>query len=192
MTDDTPLWQWSLDRFRRETASSQPTPGCGAASVIAADIGLALVLKGLRITAAKRSTPELQHLLSQGDALLERLGEFANDDIRAFSRYLQASQTGEIAPTEAARQACAVPLATGHACLEALKLATAAWPLCAVIVRSDVQAGALLIRAGLDAVLLNVDADLPSLEDDIARTRASEARQRLQRDARALHMPWAT
>lgn len=189
MTEPSSLWQWSLERFRRETAAHQPTPGCGAAATVAANLGLALVVKGLRISAAKQRGSALSELLEQGEALLQRLGGFADDDMQAFSRYLQASRHPAGTPdstdredslTSAARQACAVPLAAGHACLEALNLAVAAWPLCEELVRSDVQAGAVLIQAGLSAVLLNVDADLPSLEDADSRARALEARQSLQ------------
>ena len=79
-----------------------------------------------------------------------------------------------------------VPLALAHCCLEALELTVAAWPCTDAIVQSDVQAGAVLIHAGLSAALINVDADMTSLDAADAREQAGRTRQRLQTEGDAL------
>lgn len=171
---------------RRATAGRQPTPGCGAAAAVTADVGLALVVKGLRISEAHGSRPERLEPLHAAEALLGRAGSFADDDMQAFADYLSAARNGEAGDQQAAaRQACAVPLALAHCCLEALELAEAAWPLTDANVQSDVQAGAVLIHAGLSAALINVDADMPNLDDQAAREQATQARLRLQNDGDA-------
>lgn len=177
------VWRLSLADFREATAADRPTPGCGAAAAVVSDIGLALVLKGLRISEARGSEPARRRLLQTAEALMGRPGAFADADIRAFQAYLHASRDDTANLQTASRQACAVPLATAHSCLEALELASEAWPLVAIVVRSDVQAGALLIHAGLSAALINVDADMASLEDAAAREQAGRSRERLQRSA---------
>ncbi|WP_415845717.1 cyclodeaminase/cyclohydrolase family protein [Stutzerimonas zhaodongensis] len=45
---------------------------------------------------------------------------------------------------------------------------------------SDAQAGAVLIHSGLSAALINVDADMGSLDDPTAREQAAQTRRRLQ------------
>jgi formiminotetrahydrofolate cyclodeaminase len=181
MKQGASVWTQRLDGFREATASRQPTPGCGAAAAVTADIGLALVLKGLRISEAHGSDPARLELLLAAEALLGRPGAFADDDVQAFRGYLDAARSGEPEQKQAAsRQACAVPLALAHCCLEALDLAVKAWPLTDPNVQSDAQAGAVLIHSGLSAALINVDADMGSVDDPTARDQAAQTRTRLQ------------
>ncbi|WP_417787351.1 cyclodeaminase/cyclohydrolase family protein [Stutzerimonas xanthomarina] len=187
MSDSASVWTQRLAEFRAATAARQPTPGCGAAAAVTADIGVALVLKGLRISEAHGSDPVRHELLQAAEALLGRLGAFADDDMQAFDDYLSSARHGEVENKQAAaRQACAVPLALAHCCLEALELAVDAWPRTDPIVQSDVQAGAVLIHAGLSAALINVDADMTSLEDPSAQDQAGRTRRRLQSEGDAL------
>lgn len=187
MSDSASVWTQRLAEFRAATAARQPTPGCGAAAAVTADIGLALVLKGLRISEAHGSDPVRHELLQAAEALLGRPGAFADDDMQAFDDYLSAARHGEVEDKQAAaRQACAVPLALAHCCLEALELAVDAWPRTDPIVQSDVQAGAVLIHAGLSAALINVDADMASLDDAAAQDQVGRTRRRLQSEGDAL------
>lgn len=181
MSDDESVWAQRLDGFRAATAARQPTPGCGAAAAVTADIGLALVVKGLRISEAHGSDPGRLQLLQAAESLLGRPGAFADDDVHAFRDFLDAARAGEPEQKQAAsRQACAVPLALAHCCLEALALAVKAWPLNDPNVQSDAQAGAVLIHSGLSAALINVDADMASLDGPTAREQAAQTRRRLQ------------
>lgn len=180
MRDNESVWTQRLDDFREATAGRQPTPGCGAAAAVTADVGLALVVKGLRISEAHSSEPHRHELLQAAEALLGRAGVFADHDMQAFNDYLSAAREGLEQKQAAARQACAVPLALAHCCIEALELAITAWPCTAANVQSDIQAGAILIHAGLSTALINVDADMASLEDTSAREQAGHTRQRLQ------------
>lgn len=181
MSDVTGVWAQRLTDFRAATAANQPTPGCGAAAAVTVDIGLALVVKGLRISEAHGSAPSRFDLLQTAEALLGRPGAFADDDVQAFGHYLKAAREGEPEQKQAAsRQACAVPLALAHCALEALDLAVKAWPLTDQNVQSDAQAGAVLIHAGLSAALINVDADMASIDDSASRDQAEQTRKRLQ------------
>ncbi|WP_417776347.1 cyclodeaminase/cyclohydrolase family protein [Stutzerimonas xanthomarina] len=187
MNDSASVWTQRLAEFRAATAACQSTPGCGAAAAVTADIGLALVLKGLRISEAHGSDPVRHELLQAAEALLGRPGAFADDDMQAFDDYLSAARHVEVEDKQAAaRQACAVPLALAHCCLEALELAVDAWPRTDPIVQSDVQAGAVLIHAGLSAALINVDADMASLDDAAAQDQVGRTRRRLQSEGDAL------
>ena len=181
MSEGESVWAQPLADFRAATAAGKPTPGCGAAAAVTADIGLALMVKGLRISEAHGSEPARLKLMQAAEALLGRPGAFADDDIQAFGDYLRAARDGDPEDKQAAaRQACAVPLALAHCCLQALELAVDAWPGAAANVQSDVQAGAVLIHAGLSAALINVDADMASLDDAAAGDQARQVRRRLQ------------
>lgn len=182
---DEDLWRLSLAQFR-EALANRATPGCGAAAAVAADFGLALLVKALRISEEREQRGERGELLRKAQALLGRPGAFADDDVDAFNDYLQASRDTPERLEQASRQACAVPLATARSCIEALGIAERAGPQVAPMLRSDVQAGGLLIHAALSAALLSVDADLPMIEDPSERVQAGRARQGLQTRADVL------
>ena len=181
--DGHSVWAQPMAAFREAIAAARPTPGCGASAAVTADIGVALVVKGLRISEAHGTDPARLERLQAAEALLGRPGAFAGDDMQAFDDYLSAARDGDPEDKQAAaRQACAVPLALAHCCLEALELAVSAWPLTAELLQSDVQAGAVLIHAGLSAALINVDADRASLNDEVVCEQVRTARERLQAD----------
>lgn len=179
---DGHLWDLTLAQFRQATASLA-MPGCGAVSAVVADFGLALVVKALQVSEKRERREQRQGLLQSAQALLGRPGAFADDDVAAFQQYLQAGRHDPQAQQTASRQACAVPLATARTCIEALDLAEAAWPEVVEPVRCDVHAGALLIATAIDAVLLNVDADLDGLGDSTTVEEVRLLRQTLQDQA---------
>lgn len=188
MTDTTrpgvgeQLWDMTLAQFR-EACAERALPGCGAVAAVVADFGLALVIKALRVSEEREPHAARGELLRSAQALLGRPGAFADDDVAAFQDYLNAE--GREAQQSAARQACAVPLDTAHACSQALAIAEAAWPEVVESVRCDVKAGALLIYAAIESVLLNVEADLSGLDDPSARAGLAEMSDKLQSEALA-------
>src|SRR5690606_35198274 len=115
--------------------------------------------------------------------LLGRSGAFADDDVAAFQGSLDAD--GPEAQQMASRQACAVPLGTARGCSEALAIAEAAWPAVVEPVRCEVRAAALPSCAAIDAVLLNVEADLAGLVDPDSEEELSEICRKLQAEAHA-------
>lgn len=180
MSETTGLWEHSLRQYLTRTASTEPTPGSGPAAALTIATGLALVIKALRVSGCQVAP------LGESESLLTRLARFADEDAEAFGDYLQTRRDEHRAPAElesASRRSCAIPLAIGHAGLEALGLALAAWPQTRQALLADVHAGGLLIHAGLSAALLGVDADLPALDEAEERKRASQARVRLQEEA---------
>lgn len=174
------LWQMTLAQFRAACAE-QSLPGCGAVAAVVADFGLGLVVKALRVSEERETCAPRGELLRRAQALLGRPGAYADDDVEAFQGYLSAE--GDDGRQAAARQACAVPLATARACNEALAIAEAARTQVIESLRCDVQAGALLIGAAIDAVLLNVEADLKTLDSSADRNALGEVRKKLQSEA---------
>ena len=170
------LWTWGLDEFCRRTASDDPTPGGGSAAMVSAVIGIGLVTMALRVS-ARKADPEghLAALIEGGDRLAVELRGHADADIAAFDGYMQAlglpkatdddKAARRTAMAAAAQVATEVPLNSAQSALEGLDLAVRACPLVTKHIVSDVGAGAQLLGAALQAVLLNVDVNLPSIKD---------------------------
>ncbi|WP_226686860.1 cyclodeaminase/cyclohydrolase family protein [Stutzerimonas stutzeri] len=174
------LWQLSLAQFRHAVAE-RALPGCGAVTAVSADLAVALIVKALRVSAA-HGDASCGALLVEARSLLGRPGAFAADDVAVFAEYLKDDKGR--AP-DLSRQACAVPLATAHACVEALGIAERALPMVESSLRCDVEAAVPLLSACVDAVLLNVEADMQGL-DAQARTGVLSARDRLRQQSTQL------
>ncbi|HCH75798.1 MAG: methenyltetrahydrofolate cyclohydrolase [Pseudomonas sp.] len=174
------LWQLSLAQFRHSVAE-RALPGCGAVTAVSADLAMALIVKALRVSAA-HGDAACNALLADARSLLGRPGAFADDDVAVFSEYLKDNE-GRV--PELSRQACAVPLATAHACVEALGIAERALPMVEPSLRCDVEAAVLLLSACVDAVLLNVEADMDEM-DAQARADVQSACERLRQQSTQL------
>lgn len=188
---DDSLWQHRLSDFRDDVAR-EPMPGCGATAVVSADLGLALVLKGLNLSQQHDASASRQALIEEGESLKTRLSPLAEADVAAFEAFMAAvgrdrEDDGRIrAIHEAADTAVEVPLKTAHLCDAALALAHQARDNIERQFMSDAIAGARLIHAALHGVLLNVEANAGQLGSDAARDRALHARQGLAQRADAV------
>ncbi|MCM2972605.1 cyclodeaminase/cyclohydrolase family protein [Larsenimonas suaedae] len=185
------LWQHRLSDFR-DTVAREPMPGCGATAVVSADLGLALVLKGLNLSQQHGTSAPRQALIEEGESLKTRLAPLADEDIAAFEAFMAAVGRDENddgrrdALHEAAENAVEVPLKTARLCDAALALAHQASDHIEAQFLSDAVAGARLIHAALHSVLLNVSANAGQLGSDTKRDRALYARNGLAHRADAL------
>ena len=185
------VWDMSLETFR-EVTRTRGTPGCGAVAAVTADLGLALVLKGLGLSQAKAEkkgdeTAPHQALIERGEALLEALVEHAQEDVEAFEAYMAASKQAEEDTNRDLQAAVSrinrVPLAIAEVCNDALALSIKALPLTVDYLQSDTRAGGRLLHGGLSAVLLSVDANLSSIEDREEQIRLAKSRRGFQQEA---------
>ncbi|REC94801.1 cyclodeaminase/cyclohydrolase family protein [Kushneria indalinina] len=192
MTDNTtPLWQHRLSDFR-DAVAREPMPGCGATAVVSADLGLALVLKGLHLSQQHDASAPRQALIDEGASLKQRLAPLAQEDVDAFEAFMAAvgRDKDDEGRTQAIHAAAAtaveVPLKTAQLCDAALVLSHQAREDIEQQFVSDALAGARLIHAALHGVLLNVQANAGQLGSDDARDRALLSRDGLARRADAL------
>ncbi|WP_110643659.1 cyclodeaminase/cyclohydrolase family protein [Salinicola sp. CPA57] len=167
------LWRQSLADFQH-AVETRSTPGCGAAAAVNGCLGLSLVLKGVRL---HRGEPQAdrQRLVAEGDALQRALAEAVDDDAAAFAEYLEAqrlpsdtdaeSNQREGALNQARDASIRIPLAAAERCQKALELAVEALSLTSRAMRSDTLAGATMLRAALDALLIGIEANLEALPD---------------------------
>lgn len=192
MPDNTaPLWEHRLSDFR-DTVAQEPMPGCGAVAVVSADLGLALVLKGLHLSQRHAATALRQALIDEGGSLKQRLAPLAQEDVAAFEAFMaavgrhQEDEGRNSAIHAAAETAVEVPLKTAQLCAAALALTQQAAEHIEQQFISDAHAGARLIHASLHSVLLNVDANAKQLGSDAARGKARLSRDGLAQRADAL------
>ncbi|WP_353177042.1 cyclodeaminase/cyclohydrolase family protein [Salinisphaera sp. T5B8] len=181
------ITQITLDAFR-DDIQSRAMPGCGAVAANAAANGLALVLKGLRLTQSNDDDGTAQRLIAQAQRLLEQLGDYADEDIAAFKAYLAAKKRNDKSDSEAELEEAVerinqVPLDTARCCLEALEYTEQAIGDIKAALQSDARAGAQLIHAGLSMVLINVDTNIDGLEDEAERRQLADQRASLQAEA---------
>src|SRR6516164_2939024 len=130
------LWTQSLAQFRDAVASDAPTPGGGSVAMVSAAFGLGLVVMALEITHKKQEpgpeADEVAGLLAKARALLARLAEHADEDVRVFDAYMSAlrlpKQTDEekaarkTAMQQALVNATRAPLAAARDAVTAMEL----------------------------------------------------------------------
>jgi formiminotetrahydrofolate cyclodeaminase len=192
------LWMLTAAQLRDQVASTDPTPGGGSVSIVAAALGAASIHKGVVVSLKKVGADTARHknLLDVGSktaALITSLSELADDDSRAFRVYLKTRELprtteGEKAAHKTAREAglvraTRVPLEAAAAMVQGLEFAEAAAELVDQHVRSEVLAGGVLLRAAIRSVLLSVDANLPGIADTALRHALTLQRDQLERVA---------
>src|SRR5271170_5638035 len=91
----TSLWASTVAQLRNQVASTDPTPGGGSVSIVAATLGIALIHKSIAVSLKRSATDFARHqslldLSSSTSALMISLSELADADSRAFQSYLEA------------------------------------------------------------------------------------------------------
>ncbi|WP_162619781.1 cyclodeaminase/cyclohydrolase family protein [Salinicola acroporae] len=204
MSTSSSLWHASLADFQH-AVETRSTPGCGTAAALNGCLGLALILKGLRLHRGESSEPDRhrRRLIAEGDALQQALAEAVDDDAAAFDDYLQAQRRSnddaaesdpcDSALDEAREASIRIPLAAAERCREGLVLALEALPLTSSAMRSDTLAGATMLGAALEALVIGAEANLEALpvpatrqamkaRCEALRGEAEELRRRLGSD----------
>jgi glutamate formiminotransferase / formiminotetrahydrofolate cyclodeaminase len=174
-----PLVSLTVDRFVDEVSSNSPAPGGGSVAAIAGSLGAALAAMVANLTVGKKgyevAWASFSSLAERAQALKADLLRAVDDDTRAFDDVLTAMRLPKADPEEkraradaiaaAYQKATEVPLATARMCLLALELAQEAAVGGNRSSASDAGVGALLAKAGLEAAILNVRINLPSVKE---------------------------
>jgi glutamate formiminotransferase/formiminotetrahydrofolate cyclodeaminase len=179
-----PLVSMTLERFADEVSSNSPAPGGGSVAALAGSLGAALAAMVANLTVGKAGYESawapLSTIAEHAQSLKTALLAAVDDDTKAFDSVLAAMRLPKLTEEQQrARQAAlapayetatAVPLATARLCLQALELAESAAASGNRNSVSDAGVGALLAKAGLDAAVMNVRINLPSVRDGAFKT----------------------
>lgn len=194
------VWSLTTAEVRDLTASLRPTPGGGSISILTGTLGLALVHKGASVS-LKRAGEDagrreaLGELCDKITAAVASLSGLVDEDAQAYQGYLAAralprGTEAETAARQAAMQgellrATQIPLTAAAEMGRALEFAEAAVGLSDIHLLSDIFAGALVMRAAVQAVLLTVDANIVGIVEGERCEALRQERTELERASMA-------
>jgi methenyltetrahydrofolate cyclohydrolase len=188
-----PLSRRTVADLFAQAGSTAPTPGGGSVTALCGMLGIALILKALRISIRKNEDRD-SYAAFDADLvrLAEALAQDAEADEQAFQAYIDAAglpreseaekQARGAALGRAAIVATDAALATLRHAKEAFAISRALEPAIKDSIRADLVAGRELLRVVRSVAVENAETNLRSLKDEAERQRLSQA---LDRDGAA-------
>ncbi len=169
----------TLQGFLQDLASRQPTPGGGAAAALMGAMGVALLSMVANLTVGKKgyeqAQEEMLEQLAQAEALRARFLELAAQDAMAFNQLMAGYRLPKESAADKVQRSAAiqrgleaatrVPLLCAQTCAEAMRLAQRSAVIGHQNVISDTGVAVLSLLAALRSAALNVDINLPSIQD---------------------------
>jgi formiminotetrahydrofolate cyclodeaminase len=195
MGDPTQLTDLSVQEFLERLGSSDPVPGGGSASALAAAMGAALVAMVAELTIGRPHYVDheetVRHLRFDALERSAELVSLAQEDATAYHAVVQARRMPKDTEAEKAARSQALGKAMVDAARAPLRAAIVAGEVLDLAERiarignrnaaSDAGVAALLAAAGLRGALLNVRINLPYLPaDEPMRTSAPAEIERLE------------
>lgn len=169
----------TLTSYLDALASSQPTPGGGAAAAVTAAQGVALLSMVCRLTLGKKKFADQENAIAAMLATFEQQRQnfltLAHKDAEAFQAVMAAYKLPKATAIELAirteviqtalEASAEVPLTLFRACGKMLPLADSLEQTGNPAVLSDVLVGRYLLFASLLSAHANVEANLASITD---------------------------
>ncbi len=161
------IWSATLGSFCDEVAAAKPAPAGVAVAAVSARLGLALLIKVLRITGKRNDLIEAARRES------DQLARAADDDIQAIQQLLHARD---------ANAAIDVPLRAATSAVAGLELCAETAASIRGLIAADLGAAASLLAGAARAILLCVDFNLrraPSEDHAAVRLKLEERAEAL-------------
>ena len=170
-------WFKAAEKFNEALASSDPTPGGGAAGAMAGAMGCSLALMAIRTTCNKKSTSQeakdrLTVTLHKLNALKVQLNHFIQEDGQAYAAYIVAKQLPKEDPSreEATQQAliyaARVPMDTATTAITCLREIEPIEAAIAPVILSDIYCAKYLLKTAVRCSIENIKANLTFIKDE--------------------------
>jgi len=190
----------TVGQFVERLSSSEPVPGGGAASALAAALGASLVAMVAGLSAGRPKYAVYEETLFRADAtgkqLAAELLQIADKDAEAYAGYAAALklprdtdeqiEARQAAIRSAARAASDAPCDCVRACLRLAEVTEELAGRSNVNASSDVLVAALLAEAGARGAAENVRINLPSTGDEEYSEEMSHQLDEMLHDISAL------
>lgn len=184
--------QKTVEEFLNELASKAPVPGGGSVSALSGALAAGLVTMVCDLTIGKKQYAEVEEEIrryrEEAESLRLRLQGLLQADVEAYGRlsaaYKLPRETEEeqadryAAIQEATMEATRVPLEIAEAARQVVELSGPVAERGSRLAVSDAGIAALLGEAAVLSALLNVQINLPTIEDELF---VAEARRRMKK-----------
>ena len=199
------LMDMTLRDYSDVLASSEPAPGGGSTAALSGVLGAALTMMVVNLSVGKKNYENLNEKIKAKfmeeaenvKALQKELSGLVDEDTKAFNKFMEAvklpkdteeqKQLRAEKMQEASLYALQVPLKTAECCFRLLENQGNIARYGNRNAVSDVGVGALLSLSGLEGAILNVNINLPGIEDEAVRSEAYDKCRRLSVEGRKLH-----
>jgi len=199
------LMDMSIREFNQLLGSKAPAPGGGSTAALSGVLGAALTMMVVNLTIGKKAYEALDENIKQKinddftviTSLNEELAELVDEDTKAFTLFMEAMQL----PKETEQQklkragqmqkaslfALDVPLRVAEKCLQILKHQKEIALYGNKSAISDIGVGAELASAGIKSAALNVQINLPGIEDQNVKLDATHKIDRITKEGELLY-----
>jgi len=199
------LMDMTLRDYSDVLASSEPAPGGGSTAALSGVLGAALTMMVVNLSVGKKNYESLDEKIKSEfikeaenvKALQKELSGLVDEDTKAFNKFMEAvklpkdteeqKQLRAEKMQEASLYALQVPLKTAECCFRLLENQGNIARYGNRNAVSDVGVGTLLALSGLEGAILNVNINLPGIEDEAIRSEAYDKCRRLSVEGRKLH-----
>jgi formiminotetrahydrofolate cyclodeaminase len=193
----------TISEFLKVASSSSHVPGGGNVSAVVATLGASMGAMVASLTKGKKGYEEYQ---TENEAILnsflegiESLKAMTIGDIEAFDSYMATFKLPKDTPEQkaarseaiqaAGQKATLAPLNVCRKCLELMRLAAKLAPFGNKGAISDCGVCAIILEAAINAAMLSVDINLPSLKDQDFVEKVKAERALLLTEAQELKIP---
>jgi formiminotetrahydrofolate cyclodeaminase len=194
------LFDYTFRKLLAAAASDAPTPGGGSVSALVGALGVSMAAMVGNLTLGKSQyaavAAEIEDITGRAYFIMARLEKLMENDVAAFNSFMAAyrlpkgtteeKNRREEAVQKALRGATQTPLDIAGTILEALRITAQLSRIGNKMAISDAGVAAYLCEAAVQAVLLNVDINLPMVSDNDFAAQALKEKERISEEARRL------
>ncbi len=155
---------WRIDKFVRRLGSTEPAPGGGSAAAVAGALGVALIVKVVKILLFRprllSSTKQrLKITLRILDKESARFLKLVREDAEAYKALVTAQRKGR-GLLQAKVRATQAPIDICVMAVDALNFVKVVVPLAGPYLGSDLKAARVLLKGAFDAAFLMANINL--------------------------------